>query len=280
MRAHPWPRPAAFRPIFRLLIPGLLALAGAGLLLLGSTRVRAQDQPAPDPAPLAEREALRDAFLTEQMALAQEEQSLAAGAATPEQLHAWREANAARFATQARRAQQIALQAALDPAPLMTPTAAAVPTGSSPALAAALTTRTKLTNGRAGIHNQLVQTMPADATASQINQMQAREEQLVEQRFGADETLQVQQTQTVADDSAAQLQPLPPPRQIPPGATAPLAAFIALRDQLMREEVQLRNQYAAADPAARESAVQQWREQNASRFAQLHAQAAALPPNP
>lgn len=276
MRAHPWPRPAAFRPVFRFLIPAWLTLAGSGLLLLGNAGVRAQDQPALP----SDHQALRDAFLTEQMALAQEEQSLASSGATPGQLHAWREANAARFATQARRAQQIALQAALDPAPLMTSTAAAVPSGSSPTLAAALATRTKLINGRAEIHNQLVQTMPADATAAQIGQMQEREEQLVEQRFGADQDVQIQQTQTVADDSAAQLQPLPPPRQIPPGATPPLAAFIALRDQLMREEVQLRNQYAAADPATRESAVQQWREQNASRFAQLHAQAAALPPNP
>lgn len=280
MRAHPWPRLAAFRPVFQFLIPGWLALASAGLLLLGSARVRAQDQPAPDPAPLADREALRNAFLAKQMTLAQEEQSLEAGGANPEQLHAWREANATRFAAQVRRAQQIALQAALDPAPLMTSTAAAVPTESSPALAAALATRTKLTNGRAQIHNQLVQAMPADPTEGEIGQMQEREEQLVAQQFGADEALQVKQAKTLADDSAAQIQPLPPPCQIPPGATPQLAAFLATRDQLMREEVQLRNQYAAADPAMRRTAVQQWREQNASRFAQLHAQAAALLPNP
>jgi hypothetical protein len=41
------------------------------------------------------------------------------------------------------------------------------------------------------------------------------------------------------------------------------------QDQLMRNRIQLQNQYLNADPSVRLAIMQQWRQANAARFEQL-----------
>ena len=60
-----------------------------------------------------------------------------------------------------------------------------------------------------------------------------------------------------------------PPLQIPPKATPQLQAYLKARDQLMRDQIAFMNKHSTDNLAAKEAAMQQWRQQNASRFQQL-----------
>ena len=214
------------------------------------------------------------AYQAEQAVLAQAEQSLIDGGATPAQLEAWRDQNAPSFAAQRKLAQQMALQAALDYMSLPGP--AAIPADASPALATFLTTQATCASITAQIHNQLLQALPGDVTADDILQLEQQQAQLVQQQLAAEFAPQTQLAQPLAEEGAGQIMPLPEPLQIPADATPQLRAYLIARDQLMRAEISAHNQYAATDPATCQAAVQQWRQQNASLFEQLQQLAIAL----
>jgi hypothetical protein len=74
--------------------------------------------------------------------------------------------------------------------------------------------------------------------------------------------------------------PTPPPLQIPPNASPQLQAYLTARDQLMRDQIAFMNQHRTDDPATRQAAMQQWRQQNATRFQQLQQQAQAMAQTP
>jgi hypothetical protein len=209
----------------------------------------------------------QDQFVAEQRALGQELQALQAQGATPQQMEAWHKKNAARFAAQQQRAMDMAADSALQPAPVMGQ--ANIPANASGTLKDFLATQAEMANARAQIHNQLLNGLPAEVTPEQISQMQQSETKLFEQQQGANLKLQAQRAQALAEESARQPLPVPPPLSLSPDTTPQMAAFLTARDQLMRDQIQLHNQYLTATPAVRDAAMEQWRKQNASRFQQM-----------
>ena len=257
-----------------LLIRAVCMLAGLWVFSFMIASVHAQGQ---DGSSESQLQTLLSIYQAKQAGLLQERQALLASGATPEQWQAWRQQNAQRFAAQQRRARTMALLSAIRPRPQ--PGTALIPAEASPTRAATLTTQATLANARAQIHNQLVQALPANATADQISQLFQQERQWVEQQHGAELDLLPQLAQALANESSVRVVPMPPPLQIPVDATPQMSAYLITRDQLMRAGTQLRNQYAAADPATRQAALQAWRQQNASALQQLQREAQALAGN-
>jgi len=87
---------------------------------------------------------------------------------------------------------------------------------------------------------------------------------------------QSQLAQIIGQQQARNPLPEPPPLQIPPNASPQLKAYLTARDQLMRDQVAFMNQHRTDAPAARQSAMQQWRQENATRFQQLQQLAQAM----
>ena len=200
--------------------------------------------------------------------------ALAKSGAAPSQLQAWREKNAARLAAQQQRAQDLAATAALQPQPVVDQPN--IPPGASPTLKDFLTTQAVLAKARAQIHNQLLDSLPEEVSDAQLDQMQQSEATLFRQQHAADLQLQQQRAQALAEESARQPMPVPPPLVIPPGTSQQLTAFLTAKDQLMRDQISFSNQYTSATPQVRSAALQQWREQNAGRFQQVQALAQGL----
>jgi hypothetical protein len=226
-------------------------------------------QAAPSSATLevSQAQATLQAFQQEQQVLAQSFSAMLTLNPTPQQMEAWQQQNAAALANQQQLALDMADESALEPMPVMTQPN--IPADASPTLQAFLTTQAALVNAGAQIHNQLLNALPLDVSEEQISQMQQSEDQLFQQQQGATIQLQAQQAQALANESARQPLPVPPPLVIAPGSTSQLAAFLTLRDQLMRAQIQLQNQYVTADPSVRDAALQQWRQQNDALFQQL-----------
>ena len=168
----------------------------------------------------------------------------------------------------------MAADSALEPQPLPGPPN--IPANASSTAKDFLTTRAALANARAQIHNQLLNALPMEVSDVQISQMQQSEGQLFQQQQGANLQLQAQRAQTLANESARQPMPVPPPLSIPPGSSPQMVAFLTARDQLMRDQITFSNQYVAATPAVREAAMEQWTQQNASRVQQVQALAQTL----
>jgi hypothetical protein len=217
------------------------------------------------------------AYQQEQAALAQENQALMAKGATLEQLVAWQQQNAVRFAAQQQKAEAMSVASAMRQIPVSAPLV--IPANASQTLKDFLMTQASLANAHAQIHNQIVQQLTASGqspTLAQISQMEQQAMQTFQEQHAADLQLQMQRAQALATASEQTVKQVPGPTRIPPNATAQLAAYLTARDQLAREQVQLRNQYVNADPATREAAMEQWQEQNAARFQQLQQQAQNL----
>jgi len=91
-------------------------------------------------------------------------------------------------------------------------------------------------------------------------------------------------SQIVSEQQARNPIPTPPPLQLPPNASAQQKTYLIARDQLARDQIAFINQHRTDDPAARQVAMQQWRQQNVTRFQQLQQMAQAMaqttPPNP
>jgi hypothetical protein len=85
--------------------------------------------------------------------------------------------------------------------------------------------------------------------------------------------------QIIAQQRAKEPLQEPPPLQIPPNASPQLRAYLTARDQLMRDRIAFMNQHRTDDPATRQAAMQQWQQQNATRFQQLQQLAQAMAQN-
>jgi len=193
-------------------------------------------------------------YQQEQLALAQEENALVAQGATQDQLDAWRQKNAARFAAQRQRASAMASASAAQPIPPITPN---IPANASSTLQDYLTTQAALANAQAQIHNQLAQALPRSANDAQILQMHQQEMQLFQQQHAGELQLQAQRSQVLAQEAGQIPMPMPPPLQMPPDASPRMQAYLTLRDQLMREQTQLFNQHLTDSPQTK-AAIIQW----------------------
>jgi hypothetical protein len=206
-------------------------------------------------------------FQTEQQALANSFGQLLALNPTLGQMQAWQQQNAAALTAQQERAQYLASVSALEPQPV--PGAANIPAGASQNLTDFLTTQAALAQARAQIHNQLLDALPENVSDAQLSQMQQSEEQLFQQQHATDLQLQQQRAQVIANESASQPLPVPPPLVIPAGTSSRMATFLTLRDQIMRAHVALWNQLTTVTPVVRDAALQQWAQQNAGLIQQM-----------
>jgi hypothetical protein len=85
--------------------------------------------------------------------------------------------------------------------------------------------------------------------------------------------------QTISQQQARNPLAEPPPLQIPPNATAQQKTYLTARDQLQRDQVAFLNQHKSDDPATRQAAMQQWRQQNSARIKQLQSMSQSLAQN-
>jgi hypothetical protein len=229
------------------------------------------------PTPVSQQQAMLQVYVQEQDALAKERQALIAQGATPEQLAAWRQQNATQLESQKQRVEAMAAASALQQMP--TNRQPNIPPNASPTLADFMTEQTALANARAQMHNQIVQQITASGqsvTSAQISQMEQQAMQSFQQQHAAELQIQAQREQTLASASVQAPLQTPPPLHLPPNASPQLQAFLTTRNQLMRERIQLLNQYANADPSVRQAALQQWRHQNAGLIQQGQQQAQNL----
>ena len=95
------------------------------------------------------------AFQTEQRALGMELKNLVDQGATPAQIRAWHQQNAARFAAQQQRAQAISAGRPAQPIPYVT--SVEIPEGASQTTQDFLKAQADLHNRRAQLHNQQLQ---------------------------------------------------------------------------------------------------------------------------
>ena len=218
----------------------------------------------------------------QQQALAQAQQQLIAQGATPQQLQAWQQQNAAAIAQVQQEAQTLAAASTAQLEP--TNRSANIPANASAALQAFLTTRTTLANARAQIHNQLIQQATASGqtlTPAQVQQIAQQEETQYQQQYGAEEQVLAQQTQALAVESAQRAASLSSNLSaISSNASPPLAAYLTAKNKLNQSLAQLIGQYATADPQTRQAAILQWHQQNAAQFQQLQQMARNLQANP
>lgn len=241
---------------------------GGGLLLGGIAVAQTVSSPsATSSVADSTQQATVQTYQQEQMALAQEETALAAKGATPAQIDAWHQQNAARFDAQLGRAQAMAAASEAQTKPVVIQPN--IPADASPTLRDFLTTQATLVNARTQMHRQLMQALPASPTSDQLNQEQQQEMQLFQQQHAGDLQLQAQRGQLLAQESTLKATPMPPPLQLPPNATPQMTAFLTLKDQLMREEIQADNQTVTSDVQTKVTALQRWKQANAARFQQL-----------
>jgi hypothetical protein len=241
-------------PILRTCFVVLLLLAGASSIReLWAQSVPTTSSSAPSLS------ALLATFQSEQQSLETSFQQLVAQDATPAQLQAWQQQNASRIAAQQQRAQAISASQPVQPMPYVTDVN--IPAGASPTMQDFLTERANLQNARAQIYNQQLQ---STGTVDE-----AKVEATFQNQNSATLEVQAQRARTLAQESASQPLPTPPALVIPPGASANLQQFLALHDQLTREEIQVHNQRLALSYADRQAAIEQWRQQNAASFQQL-----------
>jgi len=83
-------------------------------------------------------------------------------------------------------------------------------------------------------------------------------------------------SQIISQQQARNPIPTPPPLQLPPNASPQLKEYLTARDQLTRDQIAFMNQHRTDDPATRQTAMQQWRQQNTARIQQLQQEAQAL----
>jgi len=219
-----------------------------------------------------------DTFLSSQQGLAQQMEALIAQGAAGQQIQAWQQENATALANQQQLALDMAAESELQPMPFVAQPNFQV--NASQTLKDFLTTLATLANARAQVHNQLLDSLPEEVSQTQLSQMQQSEVQLFQQQHATDLQFQQQSAQTLANEAAQQLIPVPPPLVVPQGTSPQLAAFLTAKDQLARDEITFTNQYANATQQVRDAALQQWREQNGSRFQQVQALALQLPTTP
>jgi hypothetical protein len=222
-------------------------------------------------------QSLLSAYQAEQQVLNKQRSTLVAQGATQLELQAWAEQNAARLAVQAQRAQAMTVISALQLHP--TNLKPNLPKDASPTLVAFLSKQAALANLRAQLHNQLVQQAQASGKSlnfALVSQLTKEESQLFQQQNAADLALQAQRLTTLAAGGSRPAHQFLGPSVLPPDTPPSVAAYLTTRNQLLREQIQLSNQYASADAATREAAMEKWREANASLIALLQQQAQSI----
>ena len=207
-------------------------------------------------------------FQATQQALASKFESLVAQGANSDQIQAWTQQNAAQIATQQKLAQAISASQPAQPTAYITDVS--IPADASPTLEAFLTAQVNLFNLRAQLHNQQLQSSGA------VDEVQVSTT-FAQQNASALQA-QTQRAQILANESAQQTIPVPPPLIVPPGSSAQLIAFLTAKDRLMRDQIAFSNQYVNASPSVRYAAMVQWVEQNRERFQQQQALAQTLTP--
>jgi hypothetical protein len=235
----------------------------------------------PSPSiPIPPQSATVQVFRQEQAALSHEQQALEAQEASTQQLEAWQSQNAARFAAQQQRVQAMVTGTSSSSPSL--DTEVRIPDGASQDLADFLITKADLFNRSAQLHNQLqVSASQGGVSGSQTGSLPSsgsNEVPLFQQQNAAELEAQAQRAQRITAQLGQTPVPAPAPLSIPPTVSSQIRTLLTLRDQLMRSEILIHNQYAMADPATRQAAMQNWELQNAAQINQAKQLAQSLVP--
>jgi hypothetical protein len=206
------------------------------------------------------------AILQQRRALLGQELALRNQGADEETIQSWRQQHASELTS---LDQQLQAWSASQPRLMMRPIRSApIPADATPEMKEFLTNSATLANSRAQLHNQAVAS-GGDVDEETISQQWREQNSALLQR-------QQQLAQIVAQQQAQQPMSVPAAPQIPAGASPQLTAFLTARNALMQQQAQLHNQYLTADPATRQAAMQQWRQQNSAQFEHLQQLAQAL----
>jgi hypothetical protein len=238
-----------------------IRIGALGCLLLGG--VAWGQTVAPLHPPLSSQDettqAKMAAFRQQRQVLFAERQALVAQGATPQQVQAWRLRNATRFVALEQQAKDLA--ASQPQLSLSVNQKASIPANGSPQTKEFLQNQAALVQNFAQLHNQ-VQAATSPATKRAALTLGLQQNQALWQR-------QAQLTQVLTQQGQMAPASVSAPLPIPPNATPQMKVFLTANAQLVREQIQLRSQYATADSQVRETAMKQWRQQNAARLAQV-----------
>jgi hypothetical protein len=234
-----------------------LALLGDAALSLEACGQTA----APQVTDQAQADALLAVFQQQQQLIAEAFSALMLQGPTPQQIAAWQHENAAVFADQQQRGAALGTFSSAQP--LVYINEVNIPADATPEMRDFLTVRANLYNSYAQLHNQAVSNS-GGTTVSESDVQAAYQAQ-----NAADIKAQARRAQDLAAQSASQPLPVPPPLVILSSASPTMQAFLALRDQLMRQRIAPWNQYVGASTADRDAAIQQWQQQNVTQFQQL-----------
>jgi hypothetical protein len=245
---------------------GLLAsLAMSGLAFAQNPAITTSTSGSTDPL---------TAFQQGQSALVQQWETLISQGATPDQINTWRQQDAAQFQAQQQLAESLGLTSSLRPIPLLSSTNA--PAIASGTLADFASAQAMLANARARIRNRLLQAMSSGASRQQLFQMEQQTDQQFQQQHALDLQLQQKRAQFIAGETASKALQAPTASANLSNVPPKLQAFISARNALLNQWIQVWNQYAGADAAVRDAALQQWKQQNIQKLEQLQALAADL----
>jgi hypothetical protein len=208
-------------------------------------------------------------YQQELRALAHERQALVAGGATQGQMQAWRQQKAPQFQALLQLMQSLGQGPALHPLPVKR--AVNIPNGASQTLTDYLMAQASLANAHAQIRNELLQGLPQNASHEQITAMMQQVRKIFQQQYAGDLHGQAQRAQALGARLSSTPFRVPGPPVIPANSTPQLTAYLTARNALGRDRAQLLNQYLTATPTERQAAMEQWRQENASRFEQLRA---------
>lgn len=221
---------------------------------------------------------IQQAFDDEQLALRRQEAALLYSGATSLQVTSWLRQNSASLTLQQKRVQWLSLYPCFSPLDFVTEVD--VPEGMSQVQQNFLSGQADLFNRFAQIHNQLVQGFDKIPTKVMAATLEQTEIDLFLQQNADAIHAQTIRAMAAAAEVAAQPMELPGRSVVPSGpGQAQWQSYLALRDQLSLEEAQIHNQYCSISLTAMEKALEQWREQNLSRFQMLQGLAQNLPVN-
>lgn len=206
------------------------------------------------------------AFLSTQATLWASRQQLMSQNPSIEEIQTWYQQHATELTAQQQRAQMIA--AALPRHYLICVRPIYFPAGASQTVKDFLVAKSNLSNLRAQIYNQQLQ------STGEVNDSQV-EATFCTQNAGA-VMQQVDRAQSLTREFTNRQNTMPPPLSLPANASPDLIAFLRLRDQVLRERIKIIKQHAADSSEVSSAALQQWDQQNRTRLQQMQQQAQVL----
>ena len=224
----------------------------------------------------ATMEALSQTIAQEQQALDQAEQNLIDQNATDLQLEAWEQQHAGAFDAQDDRRLLLSAYGSFQPLELIT--SVSIPDAASDRMENFLVASAELLDGYADIHNSLAEAGSQTISVAAADQLEQTTTELFEQQYGAQFKAVAAQAKAVADEQVLQplaVSPISPP---PAGAGPALQAYLLASAQLTREQILVHDQNCSGTVAQLEAALEQWQDENASRFKQISLMAKALAP--